>query len=305
MANANPTQMIETVILPWKNLARIDAELTSCFLDNETTHSYKIETNESEILCNVNDDEVKHFLQHEYQLSRDSVVFKKVDYIPHSIHSSLGVFSAKTILADEFINGLSGFLAEIAEDEIVEGFNDISVIHSELLKTSWVMLGPVSFVNSACCPNAEYAKMGSVMRCKALKEIPPNEEVLVLYDKHFFGAFNCECLCRFKQRHGPPFVDKLPQKKRQCRSITNQQLHSTPKKPSIKVTNEVFPLRDPRHRYYPFIVNRSCELDLTVIKRTTHSAVTKTSRPLKFNVSNISEALEFNVIFFPVHCQGC
>ena len=98
MANANPTQMIETVILPWKNLARIVAELTNFLLDNETTLSHKIETNESEILCNAKHDGVKHFLQHDYQLSRDSVVFKKVDYIPHSIHSSLGVFSEKQYL---------------------------------------------------------------------------------------------------------------------------------------------------------------------------------------------------------------
>ena len=47
------------------------------------------------------------------------------------------------------------------------------------------MLGPLSFINSSCRPNARYEIRNFAVRCINLKAIKPGKEIVVKYDTNF------------------------------------------------------------------------------------------------------------------------
>ena len=62
------------------------------------------------------------------------------------------------------------------------------------------MLGPASFVNHSCQPNAVYVcggptKNRTVLRIEAIKNIEENEEIFVSYGSNYFGDNNEDCAC--------------------------------------------------------------------------------------------------------------
>ena len=99
------------------------------------------------------------------------------------------------------------------------------------------MLGPISFINASCNANVEYKQIGKIVCCVAKKDIKIGEELTVFYSRHFFGNFNENCLCPFKNEHGNPWPDdpEPPRKKRKHRT----DFASTPvnEAPNLKLTN--------------------------------------------------------------------
>ena len=69
--------------------------------------------------------------------------------------------------------------------EIREGVNDFSIIKSGRLNKTWLMLGPISFVNASCDANIEYSRKGFSIQAVVKRDIVVGEELSVFYDKHF------------------------------------------------------------------------------------------------------------------------
>ena len=84
-----------------------------------------------------------------------------------------------------------GFLVPIPDN-----ITDLSIIRKvSNPKDSFLMLGPVRFVNSDCNPNAEYdfSSENKVVKLRSLRSINPKEEILVKYSEDFFESYCCLC----------------------------------------------------------------------------------------------------------------
>ena len=202
------------------------------------------------------------FLDGEYGKSMLSVDYKKVSYIPSENFAQIGLFAKNDIAKGLPLNGVIGFLAETLDHEIVEGFNDVSILYSSYKNSQWMMLGPISFINASCKPNVEYKQCGKIVLCVAKRDIRAGEELSVFYNRHFFGRFNIDCLCPHKIEHGDPCPkDPEPARKRKfpdCGNVLtpkNLRLEKldTPVTPVRKIFIEKLPPR--RVLYGPLIGN--------------------------------------------------
>ena len=190
--------------LTWKMLAKIDAKLTDRWIDCEDKKSQKIFVDdllpENEVKF-----EVSRFLGNEYCKSLESVSYEPVSYLPSDSFLQLGMFAKNDITKGSIIEGVVGVLAEIRDDEVIAGLNDVSILCSRLRDMQWLMLGPISFVNASCKSNIEYRQKGRIVYCVAIKDFSMGQELTVFYYRHFFGMFNVDCLCPHKSEHGDPF----------------------------------------------------------------------------------------------------
>ena len=87
-------------------------------------------------------------------------------------------------------------LVYVGKDRIPDNITDLSVIQKMSSPgVSFLMLGPVRFVNSDCDPNAEFdfSSDGKVVKLRAIKPIFPNTEILVKYSEDFFERYSCLC----------------------------------------------------------------------------------------------------------------
>merc|ERR1712106_1207529 len=105
----------------------------------------------------------------------------------------------------ETIKELKGCIAVMTADQqrqiLHEGVNDYSVQYSTNKRQSQLWLGPASFLNHDCKPNAKIESTGPhTASVKAITEIRENEEILIFYGKEFFGTDNCDCECRTCER---------------------------------------------------------------------------------------------------------
>ena len=245
------SRSLEKVEIPWQNLAVIDSELTAMYVDSDQLHSHKISVGEiQERKQDSNTKTVTKYLQKQYQLAQKSVTYQKVSYLPESVFTPIGAFSRELFLEKSTVPSLNGFLAEILPSDVLPEHSDFSVIRSQRLKKSWMLLGLLSFVNASCEANIEYMRTGSVLSNRVFRKIEPGSEFLAFYDRHFFGDFNVECMCPHKEKHGEPFLDLLPKtRRRRSKKLWEHQVQSTPKRKRNKTNREDFPQRDPTHRY--------------------------------------------------------
>ena len=127
-------------------------------------------------------------------------------------------------------------------DEVVPDENDFSVIYSEVRRRYNLILGPISFVNAACKPNAEWFRIDNTMQCRAIKSIAAGEELTFYYCPHFFGDFNVECLGKFGEHRDPGAEkNKTPSRKpKKTSTFVELQATSTP----LSVQRLYIPLRD-------------------------------------------------------------
>ena len=136
----------------------------------------------------------------------------------------------------------------MSSDEIQEGVNDFSIISSARLNQTWLMLGPISFVNASCNANIEYSREGFSVQAVVKKDIKVDEEISVFYDRHFFGDFNVNCLCPFSEKHGHPFPELSNVRRKRKRNVC-EPIESTPKVSNTRIVRNHFPVVDPMHRF--------------------------------------------------------
>ena len=160
----------------WKQLARVDQQVTSKWVDTETVSSHKILI-EGEELHNDDITSMHKFLDDEYGKSMLSVEYKTVSYLANEDYVQLGLYTRSDIQKGEVVNGVIGFLAEITDAEIIPGFNDVSVLCSKMRGEQWLMLGPISFVNASCRSNVEYRQKDRLVVCVATKNISTGDEL--------------------------------------------------------------------------------------------------------------------------------
>ena len=128
-----------------------------------------------------------------YATSFGSVSYKEVVGYD-GVNVEYGVFARRKIARREKIQGLDGYFAPA-----VEGAPTFSIFGSEK-GVEKIMLGPASFVNHSCEPNAIFAcggptKSNTILRIETLREIKEGEEIFVNYGMGYFGLNNTECRC--------------------------------------------------------------------------------------------------------------
>ena len=111
------------------------------------------------------------------------------------------MFAENDITKGSIIEGVVGVLAEIRDDEVIAGLNDVSILCSRLRDMQWL----ISFVNASCKSNIEYRQKGRIVYCFTIKDISMGQELTVFYYRQFFGMFNVDCLCPHKSEQGDPF----------------------------------------------------------------------------------------------------
>ncbi|XP_075260432.1 uncharacterized protein LOC142352001 isoform X1 [Convolutriloba macropyga] len=246
----------------WRELAKVDGKLTCKWVDENEAQSHKLTVDAGGDGTDTADVILVHdFLDAEYGKSKVSVEYKTVSYLPSEKFQQFGLFAKSDFARGSVINGVTGFLAEIKDDEIVAGLNDVSILYSQHKDIQWVMLGPISFINASCKANVEYRQKGNIVFCVALKDIKIGDELTVYYYRHFFGRFNENCLCPYKLMHGDPCPnDPEPTRKRKKLQnvsdvLTPQGTVSSPDQtPVRRIFLEKFP---PRRALYDTPANEN------------------------------------------------
>ena len=133
----------------WKELAHADAVATSKTIDNPKVISHKV------ILAHSGDhvnEKLIDCLCEMYRKSCEDFVFAPVEYLPPQRYTNLGVFAGSDIETGSPIQ-LFGFLAKLPKTHDMPEDANVSVFKR---KGEELMLGPLSFVNHSCLPNAVY-----------------------------------------------------------------------------------------------------------------------------------------------------
>ena len=113
------------------------------------------------------------------------------------------VLAAKDLPSNQTIPELDGYFADAPENaprfsifarQIKPGSKTDANTKEQL------MLGPASFINHSCEPNATYECGGPsrseiIIRIKTIKKIELGQEILVAYADDYFGPGNRDCLC--------------------------------------------------------------------------------------------------------------
>ena len=193
-ANANKKKPTFTKELAFKFLAHCDALVTAEYLDSKTIKSHKVpvEKPSAEEKKIPEFKKVEEDLREAYLKSMEEVEFlEKEKYQKEKQYSELGVYSKKTIRKQQIIPGLIGIAAQCPENFKI----DFSVLGNKgRRKPERVMLGPASFINHACRPNAEWIVHGewssTTLEVKTTRAIKKGEEITLSYGDQFFGTNN-------------------------------------------------------------------------------------------------------------------
>ena len=187
-------------------LGAIDADLTHNFLDQgraERERSHKYTSVPGDILAlafELNNKKAVMWyqnLQKSYAASFQFVEYvitekyrRNFDTVDFTVRAKVEIKKGTTI------TGLDGYFAPY-----YEGRPKFSMFGaSDNVDEERIMLGPASFVNHSCNPNAKYECGGqsrnqTVLRVQAIKNIPKGEDILVRYNDDYFGPNNEDCEC--------------------------------------------------------------------------------------------------------------
>ena len=230
--------------LAFKFLAHADEVVTTEYLDSAKIKSHKIQTDKP------TDDEIKlpefkkviKELREAYLKSMEEVSFlEKEKYNKEKTYSELGVFTKKAIRKSQTIPGLIGMTALCPPNLKI----DFSVLGNKgKKKTERIMLGPASFINHACQPNAEFVVHGewstTTLEVKTTRPIKKGEEITLSYGEQFFGTDNKDCGCNDCKRKQPkpvytePVTETEQTPEMQTQSVTETE--QTPEIPTQSVT---------------------------------------------------------------------
>lgn len=116
--------------------------------------------------------------------------------------NSFGVFSRKKFEKNEILPGLVGILALAGASYAEKPENQFSVYKTPA--GNHIMLGPLSFINSSCKPNAQYQSqfVKKLVLAKATLPIAIGDEITVTYSGSYFGTNREYCQCPYKEYHG-------------------------------------------------------------------------------------------------------
>ena len=231
---------IERCVQNYPLLASVDYRITEALLDSSEIRSH--EAISSENLVNFPDQLPLYvFLEKNYTRSFDFVTYKpcfnEFKNDTQRGHCGFSVVAKTALKKGQIIDGLTGVVGEINHALPFE--HDFSTFVCQFTKQSRIMLGPISFVNHSCIPNASYkiniSKPG-VVRLAALHSIGEGEEITVSYGAKYFdvnGVSTCQC------PHETMHV------RRKIRSTKNSNKHDNDMKAQVEVLEDEVALEEP------------------------------------------------------------
>ncbi|KAK6953137.1 hypothetical protein Daesc_005437 [Daldinia eschscholtzii] len=97
----------------------------------------------------------------------------------------------------KYLSGIQVLITEKEEKELSKRKKDFSIVVSARNKCASLFMGPARFANHDCEANARLMTTGQAgIEIIAARDIEVGDEITVTYSENYFGADNCECLCR-------------------------------------------------------------------------------------------------------------
>ncbi|KAI2613266.1 hypothetical protein GGR54DRAFT_632660 [Hypoxylon sp. NC1633] len=97
----------------------------------------------------------------------------------------------------KYLSGIQVLITEKEEKELSKRKKDFSIVVSSRNKCASLFMGPARFANHDCGANARLMTTGQAgIEIIAARDIEVGDEVTVTYSEDYFGADNCECLCK-------------------------------------------------------------------------------------------------------------
>ncbi|KAI1659447.1 hypothetical protein F4813DRAFT_379760 [Daldinia decipiens] len=97
----------------------------------------------------------------------------------------------------KYLSGIQVLITEKEEKELSKRKKDFSIVVSARNKCASLFMGPARFANHDCEANARLMITGQAgIEIIAARDIEVGDEITVTYSENYFGADNCECLCR-------------------------------------------------------------------------------------------------------------
>ena len=187
----------------WQILGFIDADLTEKLIDCETLETHKLCFHSDFQSLLLSDPKAKALYTQMFKSYLDSLenvsFLTTSKYEPQDGFTQMRVVAKKKFRPKTVISGLQGFIETVSDDELTEDMSFSVFAPTTNFKSTRIMLGPASFVNHECNPNARYVVSGeknkTIISIQTTRTIEIDEEILVFYSPDYFGDNNKKCQC--------------------------------------------------------------------------------------------------------------
>ena len=148
----------------WQILGFIDAELTEKLIDCQTLETHKLCFHSDFQSLLLRDPKAKALYTQMFKSYLDSLenvsFLTTSKYEPQDGFTQMRVVAKKKFRPKTVISGLQGFTETVSDDELTEDMSFSVFAPTNNFKSTRIMLGPASFVNHECNPNAQYVVSG-------------------------------------------------------------------------------------------------------------------------------------------------
>ena len=195
----------------WQILDFIDAELTEKLIDCQTLETHKLCFHSDFQSLLLRDPKAKALYTQMFKSYLDSLenvsFLTTSKYEPQDGFTQMRVVAKKKFRPKTVISGLEGFTETVSDDELTEDMSFSVFAPTNNFKSTRIMLGPASFVNHECNPNARYVVSGeknkTIISIQAIRTVEIDEEISVFYSPDYFGDNNRNCLCTTCMKEAP------------------------------------------------------------------------------------------------------
>ena len=187
----------------WQILGFIDAELTEKLIDCQTLETHKLCFHSYFQSLLLRDPKAKALYTQMFKSYLDSLenvsFLTTSKYEPKDGFTQMRVVAKKKFRPKTVISGLQGFAETVSDDELTEDMSFSVFAPTNNFKSTRIMLGPASFVNHECNPNARYVVSGeknkTIISIQAIRTVEIDEEISVFYSPDYFGDNNRNFQC--------------------------------------------------------------------------------------------------------------
>ena len=195
----------------WQILGFIDAELTENLIDCQTLETHKLCFHSDFQSLLLRDPKAKALYTQMFKSYLDSLenvsFLTTSKYEPQDGFTQMRVVAKKKFRPKTVISGLEGFTETVSDDELTEDMSFSVFAPTNNFKSTRIMLGPASFVNHECNPNAQYVVSGeknkTIISILAIRTVEIDEEISVFYSPDYFGDNNRNCQCTTCMKEAP------------------------------------------------------------------------------------------------------
>ena len=195
----------------WQILGFIDAELTEKLIDCQTLETHKLCFHSDFQSLLLRDPKAKALYTQMFKSYLDSLenvsFLTTSKYEPQDGFTQMRVVAKKKFRPKTVISGLEGFTETVSDDELTEDMSFSVFAPTNNFKSTRIMLGPASFVNHECNPNARYVVSGeknkTIISIQAIRTVEIDEEISVFYSPDYFGDNNRNCQCTTCMKEAP------------------------------------------------------------------------------------------------------